>query len=237
MRSSMGRIGGAASECRAGTSGFKPHRRVRTLLEPETGSSRKVHASHCPSPCLQGVAGLGVRLFPQRKKAKAQREKFLVQCDTASKWWHLDLSPAQSDPRAQSLSTGCQPPNRMVRRHNEGRSPPALQPTCLTLGPPTRRAPHPPPQVGTYGPACTRTEPAFSTPVSFRLGQGPLSSCEWPWKFSCSKMMICNRRTGSPVMMGRSEARHWRGGGGPDSNLGSHRPINRVGPGSATNQL
>lgn len=27
-------------------------------------------------------------------------------------------------------------------------------------------------------------------PVSFRLGQGPLSSWEWPWKFSCSKMMI-----------------------------------------------
>lgn len=52
-------------------------------------------------------------------------------------------------------------------------------------------------------------------PVSFRLGQGPLSSCEWPWKFSCSKMMICHRkRESDPIMVEGRTAGQWGWGGG-----------------------
>lgn len=38
----------------------------------------------------------------------------------------------------------------------------------------------------THGPHSTSMEPTFSTPASWRLLQGPVSSWQRPWKFSCS---------------------------------------------------
>lgn len=42
------------------------------------------------------------------------------------------------------------------------------------------------PLTPTHGPHSTSMEPTFSTSASWRLLQGPVSSWQRPWKFSCS---------------------------------------------------
>lgn len=187
----MPQIGEGVSDCRASTSGSKPRRRGRTHPEPETGSSRKVHESHCVHlPASRKWLALGSGFFHRGGKPRLREGSCwssVTQPESGGIWirTQLYLTPKlKFSPEAASHQIA------RSRGRKEGGSPGSTAQEPHPGGPQPDEPSSPHPFPGTYGPACTRTEPAFSTPVSFRLGQGPLSSCEWPWKFSCSKMMI-----------------------------------------------
>lgn len=211
LESRMPRIGEGVSDCRAGTSGFKPRRRGRTRPEPEIGSSRKVHESHCVHlPALRKWLALGSGFFHRGRKPRLREGSCwssVTQPESGGIWirTQLYLTPKlKFSPEAASHQIA------RSRGRKEGRSPQLHSPGASPWWPPTRRALLSPPLPRYVRSSLHQDRACLLHASFFQVGAGPAELMRVALEILLLKDddLEQEERVG-PVIMGRREAGHW----------------------------